>query len=237
MANESNLRKVASQMAERYGVDSELFARLITKESNWDVDAKGNAGEIGLTQILAKTGIKPGFGVTPIQDRSDPVENLRFGAEYLAALVRYFDGDYAKALMAYNGGHTNVEKGTVTSGAKNYANSLLSGKSGTSNFDPGTSDPGQMGRGLTEPPMSLSGKSTQEVMKMIDDFFKTPNVSPPNVSSGIFKTTQMGGMSPLTGLNPKVGIPNVGAVRQYSTPDMRQIVNPAMSGIQTLKGE
>ena len=85
MTKESNLRRVATQMAERYGIDSELFAKLITKESNWDVDAKGNAGEIGLTQILPKTGLDPGFGVTPIQDRSDHIENLRFGAEYLAA--------------------------------------------------------------------------------------------------------------------------------------------------------
>lgn len=234
MTKESNLRRVATQMAERYGVDSELFAKLITKESNWDVDAKGDAGEIGLTQILPKTGLDPGFGVTPIQDRSDPIENLRFGAEYLAALVKHFKGDYRKALMAYNGGHSNVEKGTVTSDAKRYADSLLSGKSGTSSFDPGTSDQDQMGRGLTEPPMS--GKSTQEVMKMIDDFFKF-NQRDPYIDTHLTGIKGMGKMSPLTGLMPRIDLPGAGSITQYSTPDMKKIVNPAMGGIKTLKGE
>ena len=109
MSENNRHKRVASQMAERDGVDPEIYNRLITRESSWNPNAKGSAGEIGYTQIMAETGMKPGFGVTPIRDRNDPIDNLRFGAEYLGALIEYYDGDYTKALMAYNGGAGNVD--------------------------------------------------------------------------------------------------------------------------------
>ena len=87
MSENNNYRRIATQMAERYGVDPEVYNRLIAKESGWDPKAGGKAGELGLSQIMLETGAKPGMGVTPIQDRSDPVDNLRFGAEYLGALI------------------------------------------------------------------------------------------------------------------------------------------------------
>ena len=109
MSENNRHRRVASQMAERYGVDPEIFNRLIAKESSWNPNAKGSAGEIGYTQIMAETATNPGYGVTPIKDRSDPIDNLRFGAEYLGALLKEYDGDYNKALMAYNGGRGERE--------------------------------------------------------------------------------------------------------------------------------
>jgi soluble lytic murein transglycosylase-like protein len=128
MSENNNYRRIATQMAERYGVDPEVYNRLIAKESGWDPKARGKAGELGLSQIMLETGAKPGLGVTPIQDRADPVENLRFGAEYLGALIEEFGGDYTKALQAYNGGLGNVQKGTVSDAARSYASSLLGGK-------------------------------------------------------------------------------------------------------------
>lgn len=119
---------VAAQMAERYGVDPEIFIRLIEKESKFDKNARGKLDEIGYTQIRPDTGRNPGYGVTPIQDRFDPEDNLRFGAEYLGALVKHYDGDYNKALMAFNGGPTNVNRGTPSSAAQAYAAEILGGK-------------------------------------------------------------------------------------------------------------
>ncbi len=115
-------------MAERYGVDPEIFIRLIEKESKFDKNARGKLDEIGYTQIRPDTGRNPGYGVTPIQDRFDPEDNLRFGAEYLGALVKHYDGDYNKALMAFNGGPTNVNRGTPSSAAQAYAAEILGGK-------------------------------------------------------------------------------------------------------------
>ena len=127
MSENNRHRRVASQMAERYGVDPEIYNRLIAKESSWNPNAKGSAGEVGYTQIMAATGANPGFGVTPIKDRSDPIDNLRFGAEYLGALIEYYNGDYTKALMAYNGGAGN-DQDKSSSDAKKYAAEVLSGK-------------------------------------------------------------------------------------------------------------
>jgi soluble lytic murein transglycosylase-like protein len=115
-------------MAERYGVDPEIYIRLIEKESKFDKNARGEFGELGYTQIRAKTAKDPGYGVTPIQDRLNPEDNLRFGAEYLGALVKHYDGDYNKALMAYNGGPTNVNRGSPSSAAQAYAAEILGGK-------------------------------------------------------------------------------------------------------------
>ena len=62
MSENNNYRRIATQMAERYGVDPEVYNRLIAKESGWDPSAKGAAGEIGLVQIMKETGMKPGHG-------------------------------------------------------------------------------------------------------------------------------------------------------------------------------
>ena len=128
MSDKNRYRRVASDMAKRYGVDPELFVRLVERESGFDPNAKGADGEIGLTQIMLETGIEPGMGVTPIQDRSDPVDNLRFGAEYLGGLIKRYDGNVSSALMAYNGGLGNVDRGEVSKGAKKYATELMGGK-------------------------------------------------------------------------------------------------------------
>lgn len=128
MSETNRYKIVAAQMAERYGVDPEVFIRLIEKESKFNPSAKGTKGELGFTQIKPDTGMKPGYGVTPIQDRLNPEDNLRFGAEYLGALIKNYDGDYNKALMAYNGGPTNVNRGSPSSAAQAYAAEILGGK-------------------------------------------------------------------------------------------------------------
>ena len=43
-------------------------------------------------------------------------------------LVKYYDGDVAKALMAYNGGAGNVDKGSPSSASQEYAAALLGTK-------------------------------------------------------------------------------------------------------------
>jgi len=128
MSETNRYKIVAAQMAERYGVDPEIYIRLIEKESKFDKNARGEFGELGYTQIRPKTAKNPGYGVTPIQDRLNPEDNLRFGAEYLGALIKNYDGDYNKALMAYNGGPTNVNRGSPSSAAQSYAAEILGGK-------------------------------------------------------------------------------------------------------------
>ena len=108
---ERELRALARQMAERYGLDPEVFLRQIQQESGFNPQARNRrTGATGLGQVMSATAQDPGFGVTPLRDRLDPVENLRFSAEYMAAMLRKYDGDYSKALAAYNAGPGAVDE-------------------------------------------------------------------------------------------------------------------------------
>jgi soluble lytic murein transglycosylase-like protein len=108
---ERELRALAAQMAERYGLDPAIFTRQIEKESGFNPNARNEkTGATGLGQVMSATAQDPGFGVTPLRDRLDAVENLRFSAEYMAAMLRRYDGDYRKALAAYNAGPGTVDR-------------------------------------------------------------------------------------------------------------------------------
>ena len=209
MSENNNYRRIATQMADRYGVDPEVYNRLIAKESGWDPSAKGAAGEIGLVQIMKETGIQPGMGVTPIQDRADPVDNLRFGAENLGALIEEFGGDYTKALQAYNGGLGNVQKGTVSDAARSYASSLLGGK----DIKGSPMRPESRPSALVPQAEDKSGAAAIE--KALRDLFaeaegpKAPAEAPTFRRFGASSR-----MSPLSG----TGIPGLGNIKQYSTP-------------------
>ena len=108
---EKELRAMAAQMAERYGLDPAIFTRQIEKESGFNPNARNEkTGATGLGQVMSATAQDPGFGVTPLRDRLDAVENLRFSAEYLSAMVRRYGGDYRKGLAAYNAGPGTVDR-------------------------------------------------------------------------------------------------------------------------------
>lgn len=67
---------------------------------------KGAKGEM---QVMDGTNRDPGYGVKPAADDS-PEERARVGRDYLAAMVREYDGDVSKALAAYNWGPGNLDK-------------------------------------------------------------------------------------------------------------------------------
>jgi hypothetical protein len=109
--NERQLYDLAEKMAARYGVSPHVYRRMIQQESGFNPRAVNKrTGATGIAQVMSETARDPGFGVKPLEDRFDPVESLRFGAEYLAAMLNKFDGDYRLALAAYNAGPGTVEK-------------------------------------------------------------------------------------------------------------------------------
>lgn len=103
--------ELADMYAEQYGLDPTVFRRMIMQESGFDPEARNErSGALGIAQIMEDSGRQPGYGVDPIEDRLDPEESLRFGAQYLRAMLDRYDGDYARALAAYNAGPTTVDR-------------------------------------------------------------------------------------------------------------------------------
>ena len=137
-----NYIEMAQDIANQEGIDPDIFVRLIQQESRFDPDALSEKGAGGLPQIMPKTALKPGYGVEAIslEDRFDPEISLRFGAQYLKAMLDKYDGDYARALAAYNKGPSGTpEEGKVpyVKETYDYVGSILDPASAVNLFDVG----------------------------------------------------------------------------------------------------
>lgn len=98
-----------------------IFNALIQQESGGRHYGNGsllrsNKGAQGITQVMPATGRNPGYGVSPLANDSKE-EYLRFGRDYLAAMMKEFDGDTQKALAAYNAGPGAVKNAVASHGA------------------------------------------------------------------------------------------------------------------------
>lgn len=93
-----------ARAAAAHGLDEKLLHAVVLTESAYRPDARSPAGAVGLTQLMPETALE--LGVT---DRSDPIENLRGGADYLARQILRF-GDLRLALAAYNAGPSRVAR-------------------------------------------------------------------------------------------------------------------------------
>lgn len=112
---------MATGAAPKTDIFGQVFKNLIQAESRGrHTDDKGNlttspVGAQGITQVMPKTAKDPGYGVQPIKDGSEG-EFLRFGEDYLRAMLKEFNGDYRKALAAYNHGPGGVRKAIMKAG-------------------------------------------------------------------------------------------------------------------------
>lgn len=88
-----------------YDVPDALMESLIFHESSGNSEAKSKVGAVGLTQLMPGTAKE--MGVT---DRKDPYQSMEGGKKYLKKYVDKYDGDYEKALIAYNWGPGNVAR-------------------------------------------------------------------------------------------------------------------------------
>lgn len=111
----SRVGRVASAEGDYASGADALMGALISAESGGRHYGPGGGllqsskGAQGITQVMPGTGVDPGFGVTPLRDNS-PEEYKRFGRDYLAAMLRRYQGDQSKALGAYNWGPGNVDE-------------------------------------------------------------------------------------------------------------------------------
>ena len=99
-----------------------LLPGLINAESGGNPNAVSPKGAFGLTQIMPETAKNPGYGVQPMQNNT-PEEQVRFGRDYLQAMIDANGGDVQKGLSAYNQGQGNLQRNGITN--QGYVNKVL----------------------------------------------------------------------------------------------------------------
>ena len=91
--------------ARRNGLDPIFVSAVIQVESSFDPYAVSGAGAYGLMQLMPPTAQwlmrEPDLRAAHL---FDPVLNIELGTGYLAQLMKRFDGDVHRALIAYNAG-------------------------------------------------------------------------------------------------------------------------------------
>lgn len=103
----------------RYGIPTDLLARLLYQESRYRPDVisgaqRSSVGATGIAQFMPRTGEEYGLvtyeGNVIISDRRlDPFASIDAAGRYLRMLYRMFN-NWQDALMAYNWGPGNVAK-------------------------------------------------------------------------------------------------------------------------------
>lgn len=93
--------------ADHYGLPREYFARLIWKESRFDIKALSPVGAQGIAQFMPGTA-----KIRGLKDPWDPVQALPASASFLSDLKAQF-GNFGLAAAAYNGGPNRVARWLV----------------------------------------------------------------------------------------------------------------------------
>lgn len=90
--------------SQAYGVPTKLALAMAMAESNGNQDEISPVGAIGVMQLMPETA--ESLGVDPY----DTEQNIRGGIKYLAEKLADNNGDWNRALAAYNAGQGNVDK-------------------------------------------------------------------------------------------------------------------------------
>jgi transglycosylase-like protein with SLT domain len=86
-----------------FGIDQAIVRAVIHAESAFEPHAISAAGAQGLMQLMPATAVR--FGV---HDAFDAAQNIRGGVQYLAWLLKRFNGNLDEALAGYNAGENAV---------------------------------------------------------------------------------------------------------------------------------
>jgi soluble lytic murein transglycosylase-like protein len=98
-------RSEISAAASQYGVDESIVRAIIHAESSYNPNALSRVGAQGLMQLMPATARRFGVG-----NAFDPAQNIRGGVQYLAFLLKRFNGDLRLAAAGYNAGEGAVDK-------------------------------------------------------------------------------------------------------------------------------
>ncbi len=103
--NTEAYREEIAAAAREYGVEEAVVRAVIHAESAFNPTALSHAGAQGLMQLMPATARR--FGVT---DSYDAQQNIRGGVQYLAWLLKRFNGDLTLAAAGYNAGEGAVDR-------------------------------------------------------------------------------------------------------------------------------
>lgn len=124
LACSDELNQYFKKAADTYGVDVKLLKCIAYAESRFQTDATSKSGAMGVMQLMPKSA--EALGVT---DAYDPEQNIMGGAQFVASLLKQFDGNIEYALAGYNAGPNRVkEYGGVPpfKETQNYVNLIMS---------------------------------------------------------------------------------------------------------------
>lgn len=105
MLASGEVKAMIERVANEQGVERELVDSVIRAESAYNANAVSPKGAQGIMQLIPATARR--FGVS---NTFNPLENIQGGVKYLRFLLDYYQGDYAKAIAAYNAGENAVDK-------------------------------------------------------------------------------------------------------------------------------
>lgn len=98
----------------RSGIDPLVLHSVIRQESLFQENAISSAGAVGLMQLMpataAETARREKMKAPKRSDLTRPQLNVTLGAAYFAKVLKDFDGDYLRAVAAYNAGEKAVDK-------------------------------------------------------------------------------------------------------------------------------
>lgn len=100
----------------KFGVDFLVIHAIVRQESLFQYNALSPAGAVGLMQLMPRTATevarKKKIGKKKLRrtDLLKPELNVTLGAAYLESLLTGYDGDYVRAIAAYNAGESAVAR-------------------------------------------------------------------------------------------------------------------------------
>lgn len=107
-------------LAAKEGIDPNLLRAMAEVESQFNPKAVSPLGSTGLLQVMPATARKYGA-----QDLQDPAQVMAAGARYLKFLLTRYNGDWTKAVAAYNGGEEALDAGKLSEETQRYVPAVL----------------------------------------------------------------------------------------------------------------
>ena len=106
----ARFQKYIDGKCKSYGISTNVVMGCIRTESNFQTQIMGDKGKAyGLMQVQ-KQWHKARMKKVGATDLLNPYDNVAVGIDYLAELYKIYNGNWHKALMAYNGGHAYCKR-------------------------------------------------------------------------------------------------------------------------------